>query len=679
MNLLRKLFIICILAFQTGLLKADVYIDSLFQDLQKFETSPKLYAENQLILVRELRKRRFKADSLLQAAIHHAQTHQLAYYEAIFTYEQFYYGAREHKLRENSEELLDFLDSMALIMPQHPDVTFYAQNGRTWYLRAHGKYEEAMEMYYESLDLIAKHQLDEFYSDTYIRMGLTALSMENYYGAIEYFNLALKQKNVNYIYVYANLPSIYLELEDWEKVLEFSTKSYELCQKKNQRNAEVFSANYMGIAYMRLGRYEEARQILELTWEKISNSEIKRWDAWVLSTLIELYTITDDLDAAIAAEKWLPNIKHKNQYTVLLNNLGTVYRKKKNFAKAIEYCNQSREILAHQDLNNSTALNKMNACNCLHKTHTQLNNITDAYEALLCYNEAKNHLEYKKNTLSITKALKKEELAKQKKILKLEQEQKEAIYKEQLARYRLGGILSLIILGLGTFTFFQLRKRSQKIESQNKVISHSLAEKETLLKEIHHRVKNNLQVVSGLLKWQSSHIKDDAALSAINEGQNRVQSMALIHQRLYQSENLKGIKMDEYIKRLTESLFHSYNIKPGKISLTTEIENIDLDIDTVIPMGLILNELISNALKHAFNDCEEGKIKVKLFLDKNTKEIALCVEDNGPGMPLQSGKQKTSFGWELIETLTDKLDGHLNIDNSNGTIIQLLFKNYKIA
>ena len=180
---------------------------------------------------------------------------------------------------------------------------------------------------------------------------------------------------------------------------------------------------------------------------------------------------------------------------------------------------------------------------------------------------------------------------------------------------RIGGIglLALTLFGGVIFSFYRSKRKSEKeLAQKNEIISEALAEKELLLKEIHHRVKNNLQVISSLLYLQSDYIKDEKALSAIQEGRNRVQSMAIIHQNLYQEDNLTGIQVKDYFEKLTQSLFNSYKVQADQIELQLDIEAINLDVDTVIPLGLVVNELITNSLKYAFPENQAGYLKIAL-------------------------------------------------------------------
>ena len=202
-------------------------------------------------------------------------------------------------------------------------------------------------------------------------------------------------------------------------------------------------------------------------------------------------------------------------------------------------------------------------------------------------------------------------------------------------------------------------------------------EMQTLMKEIHHRVKNNLQVISSLLDLQSQTIGDSQAAEAIKESRNRVQTMALIHQDLYSEESLSGIEMSGYINKLAQNLFSSYNVQKNKISLKTNIEPILLDIDMVIPIGFVLNELISNALKYAFANRESGTLSIALELKSG--ELALMVKDDGIGFPPGLNiYQAESFGFRLVKAFAQKLKGRLEIYNDKGACVLLHIRKYKL-
>ncbi|MEG4352611.1 PAS domain S-box protein [Microcoleus sp. LAD1_D3] len=204
-------------------------------------------------------------------------------------------------------------------------------------------------------------------------------------------------------------------------------------------------------------------------------------------------------------------------------------------------------------------------------------------------------------------------------------------------------------------------------------LKNSLREKEILLKEIHHRVKNNLCVVASLLELQSNTVADPQVSKMFEESQNRLYSMALIHEKLYRSTNLAQINFGEYLEDLVSSLFHSYNISNNQIQLQVLAEPISLNLETATPCGLIANELVSNTLKHAFPDGTTGTVSVECY-QTGDQEINLLVKDNGIGFPQNLDFRKThSMGFQVVCTLTDQLEGTIEISREFGTSFHLKF------
>ncbi len=203
-------------------------------------------------------------------------------------------------------------------------------------------------------------------------------------------------------------------------------------------------------------------------------------------------------------------------------------------------------------------------------------------------------------------------------------------------------------------------------------IKASLAEKEVLLKEIHHRVKNNLQVISSLLKLQSRYIQDDRVIEMLKESQNRVRSMALVHEQLYQSKDLSDIDFAEYIQNLSHNLFQAYQIHAEGIKLETNIAPCSLNIDTAVPCGLIINELVTNSLKYAFGEIQ-GKIKIDFTLDNN-RVCVLTVSDNGIGFPQDLDyRNARTLGLRLVGSLVKQIRGKIELLETIGTTFQIIF------
>ena len=215
-------------------------------------------------------------------------------------------------------------------------------------------------------------------------------------------------------------------------------------------------------------------------------------------------------------------------------------------------------------------------------------------------------------------------------------------------------------------------KRFEELRQTQEQLQASLHEKSVLLKEIHHRVKNNLQIVYSLLRLQYRRITDPLAANILLESQNRIKSIAMVHEKLYSSEDLASINLGQYLPKLAASLFSSYNINANAITLQTKVDDVSFDIDTAIPCGLIINELVSNALKYAFPQ-QAGEIAIELhWVGEET--IVLTVSDNGIGLPANFEQTQTnSLGLKLVSDLVNQLKGTIELKREQGTAFKITF------
>jgi two-component system, sensor histidine kinase PdtaS len=243
-----------------------------------------------------------------------------------------------------------------------------------------------------------------------------------------------------------------------------------------------------------------------------------------------------------------------------------------------------------------------------------------------------------------------------------------------------GGIALLIIIVALLYNRYLIKQRSNKrlekkqieINQKNISLQHLVDEKQWLLKEIHHRVKNNLQIVMSLLNSQSAFLQNGAALTAIQDSQHRVHAMSLIHQKLYSSENVSTINMPVYIRELVEYIRDCF--KTGqRIRFEIAVDAVDLDVCQAVPIGLILNEAITNSIKYAFPDDRQGIISIMLS-NTAAHDFLLTISDNGIGIPLNFTEGKPgSLGMSLIQGLTEDLEGSFTIENNNGTVLKISF------
>lgn len=257
--------------------------------------------------------------------------------------------------------------------------------------------------------------------------------------------------------------------------------------------------------------------------------------------------------------------------------------------------------------------------------------------------------------------------------VKFETEQTEGLLKQRQQQlfYSLGSLaLILVMAGILWWAYQNKRKQNELLEKSNE-------EKAFLIKEIHHRVKNNLQVLSSLLSLQSDYIADPTALDAVTEGRNRVQSMGLIHQKLYMGENLAAVNMKEYVVDLTDHLLDSFG-KVDQVKLHVDVQVPPIDVDSAIPLGLIINELVTNSLKYAFPDNRSGQITIRLWINPS-KTLCLQVADDGLGKKATvKPAASTSFGTDLIKILSKKLKGKIQTSTEEGYCTTIYFQRYML-
>jgi PAS domain S-box-containing protein len=217
---------------------------------------------------------------------------------------------------------------------------------------------------------------------------------------------------------------------------------------------------------------------------------------------------------------------------------------------------------------------------------------------------------------------------------------------------------------------------TEKKKAEKEIVE-SLKEKEVLLKEIHHRVKNNLQVISSILNLQSSFVKDKKTLEILEESRNRIRSMAIIHENLYQTTNFSSIDFSSYLQNLCSNLIASYHLYSGAVQLRTDLKNVELVLDQAIPCGLLVNELITNSLKYAFPEGKSGEIFIELFEKEN--RINLIIGDNGIGLPSDLDiLNSDTLGLQLVSTLVEQLEGEIQVDNSEGIKYLITFEKAKL-
>lgn len=515
-----------------------------------------------------------------------------------------------------------------------------------------------------------------------------------------------------HIQAYTGKGNAFYFKSEYDSSLSWRLKALKLSEEKGFTREAASNRNNLGSFYMTLGKLQKASEYLDQAYINFTNLKDTVWLTRVIINQAGVDFMSGRTDPSLEKLKTAAHLckltgnvqSEGGTYT----NISIVYRSLGKVDSALTYVDKGIELLEEQGDQRAIVLSLKEKGNLL----LQFNRLEDAKQEFLKMNKKASEMDYKVGVMESYNLLAQTEKTQNnyqsafqnlenamrwkdsvlternvevvgeleakyesdKKDSEIELLSKENALQESEKNTYIAmsaGILSITLLVL--VLFIQKQRVNKVLSEKNSMISKSLAERELLLKEIHHRVKNNLQIVSSLLNVQSRFLPDAESKKAIQEGRNRVQSMALVHQKLYQNEDLAKIEIPEYLGQLSETLFDSYNIDEERIQLNTNIESVQLDLDTTIYLGLMVNELVSNALKYAFPDSMEGKIEVSL--KKNNDSIQLQVSDNGVGSSALSNE--SGYGTRLIQTLSRGLKATVETLQKDGTTISVTFRNHE--
>lgn len=459
----------------------------------------------------------------------------------------------------------------------------------------------------------------------------------HYLKLAEVYNEQIPFSNIT-LNIYNHFGVIYTFYTEFKKAEYYLQKGIQLSQQPEYQGLNINMLNNLASAYSKQGLTERAVRLQE---EALSRSrKIGNYlrELQSLLALSKTYTENDPQKAIYYLSQAILLAKVKKvprQEIRYLDNITSLYKSEGNYKEALAM-KERQYILA-----DSFFFKKMSQNIESLKAEYELSKSTAKINELNYLNN-KHQLELKNSTL--------------------------------LRNITFAGIAVLLILSALLSNQNRIKKKSNKeINKKNISLQHLLEEKEWLLKEIHHRVKNNLQIVMSLLNSQSAYLKDNAALDAIKESQHRVHAISLIHQKLYQSENLSVINMSSYINEVVDYLSQNLDTNHNTIRCT-EIQAIELDVAQAVPVGLIINEAVTNSIKYAFPHERGGKIEIQMY-HTDAGEVLLLIQDNGIGLPESFNRQFTkSLGMSLMQGLSKQIDGELKISNDNGVTIQIKFR-----
>ncbi|GAA3626338.1 tetratricopeptide repeat-containing sensor histidine kinase [Flavivirga jejuensis] len=553
----------------------------------------------------------------------------------------------------------------------------YLHNNKSEHIKALFYYEKALEV-----AEVLKNELR--IAKCYQNIGVTHVKMGHYDLALDYDLKALKiyekfDEEVLITTLTGNIGSLYsCRLGDNENGLLYYSRALELSKKTGN---DVFRSHVLGAVaemYMRQKEFTKAVNSLE---KSIDLAEKANYPRIVLSGLKNLSQIK------IEEKKFKEALAHSKRALQMCLELGytediasiylalaDIYEKMGNTKAAASHYNQAlAEALKTKAL---PQLSKVYGA--LHEYANRKRDYKKSYEYVLKYNMAKDSLFTKEKDKQLKEIQSKFDLeSKEKEILLLTNENKIKTLENKNQRTTqtqlIIGLVALTIILLALFNDYKTKRKNNKVLAEkNNVISQTLKEREILLKEVHHRVKNNLQIVSSLLRLQHKFGNHKSAEDILQEVQDKIQAMSIIHERLYKSSDLSLINLETYLDNLLTYFNTSYDLPEQSITIMTAIDFIDLNMDYLVPCGLIINEIIANSIKHAFQDDTKGYISIEAI--KNKDKCVLTIEDTGIGFPEGFKVENSqSLGIQLIQGLTKQIKGTLDITSNPGACYTITF------
>lgn len=544
-----------------------------------------------------------------------------------------------------------------------------------------GNFDKAAFYYNECLDLT--HALNDTlrYSIIYTNLGLVYDAQGNLNKAMDHFLKAYSGfKTLNHLggqsATLTNLGKVYTSNGNFEEAIKWFRQGVDIDEELNRQKSLSIKIDNIGACYEQMGKLDSAMIYFDKSIEIKKGLKNERGIGISYSNIAKIQNLRKEYSAALETAQTAIELSNKTKDTRTESvshieagkaslGLQKSTQSKNHFLSALNISKKTGEI--------GPLKNAYQKLYEIEKTQNP-SKALDYLEQAVIYKDSLINRENIEElaTLKMEHEFSQKELLSEQEIALLQSQQK--ITKLQLSnatRTNFGLGFGLFLLSLFAYTIF---KQRNKIKAKNSTINKALEEREILLKEIHHRVKNNLQVISALLTLQANHLKDTEAKEALHEGQDRVHSMALIHKDLYQHDNLKGVNAKEYLEQLTQNLLESYNID-DEVILKTDIQEIWLDVDTMIPMGLMVNELISNALKHAFEYRKDGILSI--HLNEINDRLILKVSDNGQGVHDIEKMKSKSFGYSLIQSFSRKLKADIDFEQEKGLAVSIAITNYK--
>lgn len=554
------------------------------------------------------------------------------------------------------------------------------QGERGMHDSAKASFEKALAFYVKEKDTLR-------ISRVYNNLGLMHRYSGNHAESLEAFMQSLRYKEKihasakDLATAYQNIGSALAIMQDFEVAEKWMKDALELFRQVGDSSNYYVAVMNLSTVYRDLQRYEESIDLLMEAYHYRLRNGNRNQLGTCLYNLALSSQLNNDTEKAISyyreALVVFDKLGNKRRMMACHQRLANLYYDIEDYRVAEE------EALKGLEIGDSITMpfhdQKLN--DVLARTYYATGRYKLAYDYQRRSNDIEQSMAEEDHSARVMEIQKKyDEETSKREIAELSVKNAEI---EQMAKRRTfinyGLWAAVLIFLLIVVMLYRLYRAKQDANlmlwEKNKVVEHSLEEKDVLLREIHHRVQNNLQFVSSLLNLQSRRVDDEKTLEVLKSCKQRIQSMALIHQKLYQEESLSGISIRNYTKNLVESLQMSYGIDENRIKTELYVDPLYLDINSAISIGLVLSELITNAYKYAFQNQEEGLLEVTL--KEMNGVLVMKVKDNGSGLPDDFDLETSeSFGLKLVNSLARKLKADVTVSSENGARVELRIKEY---
>lgn len=589
----------------------------------------------------------------------------------------------------------------------NPDSTSYRLAVAADEFLSEKNYDSARRYYYKAIHYNRSTGNQSRLAENFNNMGVVYHHLGVWDSSIHYYDAALREylalkDSAKTSIIQINLGTLYKQKGLYEKSLGYLLAASYYLEKSEPTTNLASCYNSIGSLYSKIG---EPHSALDFHYKAVQVRQILNLKAGLSSSynnIGNVYLSIKQYDSALVNFEKSLSIKRelndRGGVAIVLNNIGELSLKTGQLAKAQELLQESLSIRLESNDKLGVVSSRNNLANVYmlegnlvgaerelklsEKMATDmglLEELKDNYELQVKLYEKKGNLDkaldYSRQLLVVKDSLLNQEKAQS---LAEMQTRYESMKKEdRIALLEKEGLLQVVELERRQVWIVSLTLAMVLIAIIGMLIYHNLrtvrrnkVHIELLLKELHHRVKNNLQILSSLLSLQSQQLTDDTALKAVKSSESRINAMALIHRKLYTVDQNRTVDIKEYITELIQYLVYSYGYHEKNFKLDLQINEISIDVDKAIPLGLILNELISNAFKHAYENQPNPSLMVNLAYPDD-HELQIRIRDNGAGMPPVDEKQRKTFGMKIVSTLIKELKGSLDVKSENGTTYDL--------